>query len=370
MKEEIKMEENTILLFPDSRLRIVLINFGGMGDEILFFPVIQVLREHFPLARICTVVEPRCQEVMENNYLVDKVYTLDIKSRQELKDLINFLGQIRNEAPDIVISSGRSPMVSLLLFFIGSKYRIGYNASNLTFLLSHKVELNINQYAGKMLFDLVSPLGIHSDFPLPVFHIPSIAEEWAKAWLNQNGIEHEKGFITVHTGVSNLSKQKGMGKSWENEKWLELINKLSDDGYNIVLLGSNEEKEDVDWLVEKLKRKAVSACGQTADINQLAALLKLSTMLICVDSGPMHIAVATKTPLVAIFGPTDEQKVLPPRYLRFSAVRVNMDCRPCLFTTRKQTCDELACIKGLSVDSVYNAVKEHLFLARKENSVN
>ena len=219
-----------------------------------------------------------------------------------------------------------------------------------------------------MLFDLLSPLGILSDFPLPVFHIPSIAEEWAKAWLNKNEIDYEQGFITIHTGVSDLSKQKGLIRNWENEKWVELINRLWQDGHNIVLLGSKGEQEDIDWLVGKLGKKVVSACSQTADINQLAALMKLSSMLICVDSGPMHIAVATKTPLVGIFGPTDEQRVLPPRYLRFSAVRISMDCRPCLFEKRKQTCDELLCLKGLSVDTVYNAVREHLVQAMKEKN--
>ena len=361
------MDEKIISLAYDSPLKIVLINFGGIGDEILLFPVIEALREHFPLARICTVVEPRCKDIMENNFFIDKVYTLDTKSKGfKLNSYIDFLGRMKMENPDIVISSGRSPLVSILLYLIGSKYRIGYNASKATFLLTHKVNLNMNQYAAKMLFDLLKPLGIESSYPLPNLYIPAIAQDWAKTWLIKRGFDLEKGFIAIHTGVSKMSKQKGIVKSWQNEKWIDLINLLWQEDHDIVMLGGSGEKEEVSELQKKLGNKVISACGETEDINQLAAIINYSTLLVCVDSSPMHIAVALKKPLVALFGPTDEQKILPPRYLRFSAVRTNNDCRPCLFDKRKKTCEELYCINDLTVDTVYSAIKEHLFHTIKE----
>ena len=62
---------------PQAFERILLINFGGIGDEILFFPVIESLRYHYPNARITMLVEPRCRNLMEHHYFLDSILTFD-----------------------------------------------------------------------------------------------------------------------------------------------------------------------------------------------------------------------------------------------------------------------------------------------------
>ena len=71
--------------------RILLINFGGLGDEVLFFPVIETLRYHYPKARIAMLVEPRCANLMEHHYFLDQVLTFDIKHRRSPADLLEML---------------------------------------------------------------------------------------------------------------------------------------------------------------------------------------------------------------------------------------------------------------------------------------
>ena len=86
----------------------------------------------------------------------------------------------------------------------------------------------------------------------------------------------------------------------------------------------------------------------------LARLTKRSETLICSDSAPMHIGVGVGTRTLALFGPTDEKKLIPDNE-KFVAIKNNCDCRPCLWDKRQTTCDELQCLK-IDLDEVANLV--------------
>ena len=83
--------------------------------------------------------------------------------------------------------------------------------------------------------------------------------------------------------------------------------------------------------------------GKTKNIHELAELINKSEVLVCSDSAPMHIGVATNTKTVAIFGPTHNEQLLPESE-KFIAITNNADCRPCLWDKRQTTCDDLKCL--------------------------
>ena len=82
---------------------------------------------------------------------------------------------------------------------------------------------------------------------------------------------------------------------------------------------------------------------KTNNIYDLAELIKKTEILICSDSAPMHIGVATDTKTIAIFGPTDEKKLIPESE-KFIAIKNTVECRPCLWEKRQTTCEELNCL--------------------------
>ena len=86
-------------------------------------------------------------------------------------------------------------------------------------------------------------------------------------------------------------------------------------------------------------------------------MVSLSDMLVCVDSAPMHIGVGTGTKVIAIFGPTDEKKLLPSNDSRFIAV-INPDiqCRPCLWEKRQTTCRNTDCL-NIAAAKVFQAIE-------------
>lgn len=342
--------------------RIILLNFGGIGDEILFFPVIQVLRECFPLSKIIMVVEPRSAEVVLRNFFIDEVYEFDIKSNLTLADLTNFVSFIRNNFPDIIISSGSSNLIPFLLFLSGAKIRIGYKTSKWSFLHTNAVELNTNQYASFMYSDLLKGLGFKGKAPIPNLFIPQIALEWACDLFESLGIPNDRNTLLIHPGVSKLSKQKGIIKSWDPKRWIELIKKLSKENLNIVLAGSEDDKEDLEIIYKEVSDYVFYIYNKYKTITQLAAIIKISDLLLCVDSAPMHLAVALDKPLIALFGPTDEKKLLPPNSFQFTAIKAEVDCRPCLWDIRKKCCEKKDCLNKIEVDNVYKSIMSKIGL--------
>lgn len=348
--------------------KILLICFGGIGDVILFFPVIKVLKELYPRAEIVISVEPRCKSVAEKNPYVKKVITFDLKNKPSLNDYLNFIGELRKENIELAISMGRSLLVPLLLFLSGAKYRVGYATNRLKFLYSKAIPLNQDQYAAKMYFDLLKGVGIDADIlnPIPEIKVPDSELKWAKEWFLSRGLKDREGqkVVLVHPGASKISKQKNIIKTWEAIRWVQLIDHLLNKNIKVILSGGPDDEEDINFIrkhIKGSKENFVDAFGETKNLEQLSALIKMSDLMVCIDSAPMNVAVGVNTPLVAIFGPTNEKKILPPDE-KFLAVRIDLECSPCLWDKRETTCESLKCLKNLDMAKVLDAVIQQLEL--------
>jgi len=337
--------------------RILLINFGGIGDEILFFPVIETLRYHYPNARISVVVEPRCRNLMEHNYLIDQVHTFDIKHRKSPGDLMELMTLLRCEASELIISSGSSSLVAPLLFLSGAPYRVGYDSGRLRFLLTHRAPLNPNQYAAEMYHDLLRPLGFEPRPVVPSMTLPAVVQKWTEQWLQQQGLQ-DTPYVLIHPGVSLLSKEKKLIKSWSRSNWVSLISQLLAENRHVVVAGGPDDVDEIDEILGQISDpKLISAYGATQDLYQLGGLIQRAAALVCVDSAPMHLGVALQAKMVAIFGPTDHLKLLPPGCeQQIQTVLHPVSCRPCLWATRQTTCDDLTCLSGISVTAVHEAI--------------
>lgn len=347
------------LLIEKNIQRIMLINFGGIGDEILFFPVIEALRYQYPNARISILVEPRCSNLLEHHYFIDQIYTFDIKHRKSPGDLMELLTILRAEAPELIISSGSSSLVAPLLFLSGAPYRVGYDAGKFAFLLTHRAPLNPSQYAAQMYYNLLEPLGFLPQPLQPQLKLPAVVRHWAKTWLASQGVIEDEPYVLIHPGVSLMSKEKKLIKSWARSRWETLMQRLLNEGTKVVIAGGPDDAEEINYFQSRLEHpNLIMAYGHTRDLYQLGALIQQAAVTVCVDSAPMHLGVALDAKLVAIFGPTDEAKLLPESE-QFTAITHPVSCRPCLWSTRQTTCDALTCLEGISVEQVYAAVRAY-----------
>ena len=322
--------------------KILAINFGGIGDEILFLPTLESIKKEYPNTKITLALEPRSRCIKDLSNLIDEIMCVDVKGKHKYLALLKMVLKAKFGKYDMVISSGGNKLIPILLFLTGITYRFGYNTGLLSrIFLTKAVRLDNKRYASIMYHELVTPITEHKT------EIPHIEVE---------EIEKSPNTVLVHPGVSNMSVHKNMIKTWAPEIWAELIQKILTTGKKVRLIGGPDDKECIEKIVEIIGKtdNFENLYGTTKNIMDLAQLTKQAEVLICSDSAPMHIGVGVGTKTLALFGPTDEKKLIPQND-NIIAIKNNCNCRPCLWDKRQTTCEKLDCLK-IDLDEIIKLI--------------
>lgn len=304
-------------------MKFLAINFGGLGDEVLFLPTLKSVKRAHPDWEITLLTEPRSKAIMQLSSLIDKNIVFDIKKTPlQPADYFELLGLLHSGKYDIVLSSGSSSKVAMLLFLSGIPKRIGYYSGALSrLLLTSAVPLNKEQYAGDMYHDLVKGLKIDLPSAAPEVDLDQEALAKMSAFIKteeQRSPAAQPGkLVLIHPGMSQMALKKGIIKTWSAENWAALSKRLLALNHKVMLCGGPDDEVTIADITKRLGEKPdeqeglfINAYGKTGSIKDLAALMHLADLIVCVDSAPMHIAAALKKNLVALFGPTDPKKLL------------------------------------------------------------
>lgn len=328
-------------------MNILAINFGGIGDEIFFLPTLISLKKEFPNSKITLALEPRSKSVKDLTDIIDDLFLIDVKGKNKYAELLKLVFLARKGHFDMVLSSGGNKLISILLILMGIKKRFGYDTGKLSqVLLTKAVPLNKKQYACAMYHDLISPITNHKT-ELPEINVPT-----------QEKIVNS---VLIHPGVSKMSVNKGMIKTVGADIWANVVKLLLEQGKHVMLAGGPDDNEVIEKILAQLSASPellnspnfTNLYGKTRSLKDLAVLIGQAEKFICSDSAPLHVAVAMKTRTYVIFGPTDD-KVLIPQSELVTAIKANDKCpiKPCLWTHRQTTCENLDCLKITAQDIV------------------
>jgi predicted lipopolysaccharide heptosyltransferase III len=281
-------------------VKILLIQLKRIGDLILTLPAIATLRENFPTAEITLAISSECAELRPAIPNVNRILLM----RRNLRDLALFLGLARAKF-DYCIDFTRTDRSALLAFLSGAQKRIVYrrrdrfqNTVARTYsdfvkvrkLAMHTIDYNLA---------LIGPLGIRDVSRALHLELPQRAREKANALRRDWKINAP--YVIFHPGSARKEK------FWEAQRWADVIEHArSDPQIGVMLTGgaSRAEKRHLRELKARLREPIVDLSGKT-DLLTLAALIEQARLLVTVDSAPMHLAAATKTPQVILFGPTN-----------------------------------------------------------------
>jgi ADP-heptose:LPS heptosyltransferase len=188
--------------------------------------------------------------------------------------------------------------------------------------------------------------------------LPDEARKRASALL---GLSRTAPLVGIHTSGGREIKQ------WPPERFGEVAARLvRERGATIVLTGAATDRLLVDIVRSALAGARVIDVTGTLDLLTLAALLEKLDVFVTGDTGPMHLAAAVGTPVVAVFGPSDPVRYAPddPRH---RIVRIDLPCSPCNRIRRPparcvgHTPD---CLAGIGADAVHAAAIDVLDAAR------
>ena len=331
----------------EKRKNILFINFGGLGDEILFLPAIISVKKQFPDSNITLALEPRSKGITALTDVIDETLFADIKTKGLGKyfELLKLLFKIWFKNFDIVVSSGGNKFISMFLFLTFIKKRYGYKSGKLSeLLLTKAVTLNKNQYAAKMYHDLIRD-------------ITDITTELPQ--INTDKKETIPNSVLIHPGVSLMSIRKGMIKTVSASVWADVVEKLADSGKKVILAGGPDDEEVIKTITEKVPaEKFTNMYGETKNLKELAELISSAEKFLCSDSAPLHIGIALGVKTYAIFGPTDDKKLIPQNdnVIPIKSQNCNCNIYPCLWEKRQTTCENLECLNITSDEIVEKLV--------------
>ena len=144
-----------------------------------------------------------------------------------------------------------------------------------------------------------------------------------------------------------MSISKNILKCPKLNFWEDLINGLLDKNKQVVLLGTKDDEDLIKSILknEKIKNNPnfINYYNQTKNIMEMAYIMQKSASVICVDSAPLHVAVCVKAKIYAIFGPTNEIKLVP-KENNIEIIKNNIECRPCLWHKNTCNCKESNCL--------------------------
>ena len=313
--------------------KVLAVNFGGIGDEILFLPALWSLKKEYPDSHITLALESRARGIKDLSDIIDEVLTIDIKTKNKYTELLRLIFHGMTGGYDTIITSGANPMMSVISASTFIPRRIGFDTGSLSkTLLTDTVTLNKNQYAAKMYHDLVTPL-TNQVTELPILDI--------------NIKQKIPNSVVIHPGVSRMSRIKGIIKTIQGYEWAQLVDLLQEAGKKVILVGGPDDKDCIKEIEEYTKHKDYeNLYGTTKNLTELAEVISSAEKFVCSDSAPLHIAVGLGVKTYVFFGPTDDKKLIPQNE-NVIALKNNCKCpdRPCLWERRTISCMELPCLK-------------------------
>ncbi|MBI5464580.1 MAG: lipopolysaccharide heptosyltransferase II [Ignavibacteriales bacterium] len=306
--------------------RFLVIQTAFIGDVILTLPMIQELKRHVPSAHIDLIVIPRSADLLRNHPSIREVIQFDKqKSDKGVFRLWRIAQMLRSKKYDAALIPHRSMRSAALAFLAGVPMRVGFDVSVSRFAYTHVVRYDKLKHEADRNAALLAPFGINLQTKvLPTLHPTNSDVEAVNLVVKKFGWDSTANVIAVAPGTVWNTKR------WPKEKFIELVRLLLTKGLRIVMVGGAEDVELCGQIVQASESESVRAVAGQLGLLESAALIQQCSVVISNDSAPMHMAMAMRTPVVAIFGATVPEFGFSPYGVKDVVIETKgLACRPC-----------------------------------------
>jgi predicted lipopolysaccharide heptosyltransferase III len=351
-------------------LNILLIRLRLIGDVVFTTPAIGALRRRFPDARITYLVEAPAEPVVRHHPALSNIITVERpRGLARWRYDAQLARRLKAERFDLVIDFHGGPRSGFLTWATRAPQRIGYDLPGRRWCYTTRVPWTrslvpprhsvLNQWA------LLEPLGIDpADRRRDAVTMPidADAQRRVNARLDAAGIDPDAPLIVLHVSAGNPFRR------WPAQSFAQAAASLAcaDRARRIVITAGPSDEAAAEAVAAAARRfagDAASAIVRTGefDRSELRALVDRAALYIGGDSGPLHIAATTHTPVVALFGPTLPDRSLPWRDPAVGAIAVDageLPCRPC--HQRHCVPGDFRCLTMISPNMVVDAAERLL----------
>ena len=319
-----------------------------LGDAVLALPAMAALRTHFADASLTVAAPPGIAALFREYNAVRPDHILDLPSSNRMA-----VGLLRVGQFDLGVLFPNSFRSAWMLRKAGVPERWGIARNFRGFLLTRKSAAQKTEHHADYYRELVRGLGVECDDRPPSLKASAMSRTKADALLSRAHVAGDARLIGVAPGAAY-----GQAKQWPPSRMAEVVARLvREHDATCLLLGAAHDRsaarEIESWLRSKApgtEARVVDLVGRT-DLGSLVGLAERCRVFVSNDSGAMHVAAAVGTPVVAMFGPTDERATRPLGVA--DVLTADVFCRPC----HLRDCPiDHRCMKRIDVGAVFAAV--------------
>jgi lipopolysaccharide heptosyltransferase II len=348
-------------------VKILLVRLRLIGDVVFTTPAIGALRRRFPDARLTYLVEPPAEPVVRHHPALNDIIVAERpRGVARLACDLRLARRLRAEHFDVAIDFHGGPRSGLLTWASGAPQRIGYDLPGRRWCYTTRVpwtrSLTPPRHSVLNQWDLLAPLGI--DAPARardavVMLVNPDADARVADRLRAAGIAPTAPIVVMHVSAGNPFRR------WPAASFATVAAGLARDDRRrrVIVTSGPSEAAAAEAVAAEARGIAGDAAGGIVrtgdfDLAELRSLVGRSALYIGGDSGPLHIASTTETPIVALFGPTLPERSMPWRDPAVPAIAIDagtLACRPC----HQRTCvpGDFRCLTGISPNMVLEAAQ-------------
>lgn len=336
-------------------MNILIVKLSAIGDVIHTLPSLAALRRLYPDAHITWAVEEAAADLVRHHPYLDRVLVFRRKDwinkikagkfHAAWQDMRSFLSELKSRRYDIVIDFHGLFKSSMIVFLSRGIRKLGYDSlQELSGLfLNEKIPEDMNKHAVDRYLDFPRHLGAAVEAPEFILPADPEAEARGLALLAANNLSGGK-YIAVNPVALWETKL------WDDMKFAQLAD-LIFQRLKVPVIFTGLEKQSLENILSKMTTKGIHLGGQTT-LLELACIYRNALTVITTDSGPMHLAAAVGTPVIALFGPTDPARTGP--YGKgHTIIRADLSCSPCLL----KECPTRECMIEITPEMVFAATE-------------
>ncbi len=302
-------------------MKALVVQTAFLGDAVLTLPLIEKISKKLPEADIDVIALPAAASVFSLSPYVNRIIPFDKKGEgKSFSATLKFAKKIRDEKYDIVVSPHRSARSAIISRISGAPKRISFDTAALSFLYTDLATYNKGDHEVKRNLSLFAYEDEIEDWrKLPEIIISERDKEKVREILRRENI----------TNLILLAP----GSVWETKKYpakyfKEIAKRFSDNGFNVGLIGGNEDKKLCSEISSFAQDSVLNFCGKLT-IPQSVELLKNAEMLMTNDSAPTHLGVIAGVKVLTIYTSTIPEFGFYPYNEGSSFVGIDLECKPC-----------------------------------------
>lgn len=338
---------------------ILILRSGAIGDVLMSTPLIHNIREYYLDAKLSYLVGKWSAPAVTANPHLDEVVSFEdsIIYQKSLLGVLHLVFFLKRRHFDLCFVLDKSWHWGILTWLAGIPQRIGFDRCGEGFALSKAVSFDGSKYELEYYLDLARMLNIPVKHNSIEFYPSKQDRSFAAKLFQKYNLQNKRVVILIPGGANNPSHQMHV-KRWPLTNFNKLAGKLIKSGVKIICLGGKEDLPLISTLyIENLS--IVNLAGQLS-IAQSIAIMSRADCVVTPDSGPLHMASAAKTRIIALFGPTPPHRFAPENADVLYKTNGCHGCYSIFAYNAPKLCKTHECMKNITVDEVFEAVKRCL----------